>query len=184
MRLLYFISLLVFVSCQGNHENKTINTEQVSNPTDKKVQKIKKDTFETYLVYKDSLEIYKSPNSEESIFFRFEDDPNYDFGGSLVFDSCFNGWFQIKNNIYYSNSEFKWVKSDNIEVTTTNYKQGSIIEIFRDPLLTSEVIDTIKSETKLNPNMFKNNWIMIDYQNNKGWIKSEDYCTNSTTNCN
>ncbi len=144
-------------------------------------------TIETYVEYKDngSLPIYDAPNGKKIDTFRFEDDPQFDFGKSIEFDDCTIGWFRIKSistDLPQNDLIGKWVHYSYVRFGTTNYDR-SPIPIKKSPNNNSETIGSINDETELYPLSFCNGWILVDH-GVQGWLAPEHICNNEVTNCN
>lgn len=139
--------------------------------------------FETYIEYKDSLPLYKKPNGDIAKYFRFEDDPEYDFGGSFLFKSSKMGWLEIGADEVHAELEGFWVQSEFIMIGTTNYTNASIT-LYASPENTSEITGYIKEESQLNVLNCASDWVYVQKGSNRGWLAPEFICTNSETPCN
>jgi len=189
---LFLVAILLF-SCKKTENNiegkkkKTDKSDKISEITPKTlVSKPKfsvKCNFETYIKYKDSLPLYTRPNEEITKYFRFEDDPEYDFGGGFLFKNSELGWLQIGKNEYTPELENYWVKSSYIEIGTTNYANEKI-PLFEKPDKKSKIVGNIYEESSLNVLNCDSNWVYVQKEGNKGWLAPEFICTNSETNCN
>ena len=176
------IFLLCFISCNGFKYKDEENSKKQKN-LKPNVESIPICNFETYVIYKDSLPIYSKPNGKIIQYFRFEDDPNYDFGGGFLFKNSDNGWLQIGKNELNPELESYWIQSKYIQIGTTNYNNQKI-PLFETPNTNAKKTGFLKKESYLNVIDCNNNWALVKKDNLKGWIQPEFICTNSTTNCN
>jgi hypothetical protein len=142
-----------------------------------------KTEFATYVVYEDSLPIYDSANGEVLSYFRFEDDPSYDFGGGFTFSNSMHGWLQVSENESYSKVSSYWIKSSNVMIGTRNYG-NEVISLKSQPNDASEISGFIYQETETEVLEFYNNWVYISVDGEDGWLSPEFICTNPMTTCN
>ena len=144
------------------------------------------DSFQTYVIYEDFLPIYDFPDGGVVAKFRFEDDSLFDFGKTIIFDSSTEGWLRIKEihvNLDCSKLIGKWIKSDNVEIGTTNYCNRAIF-LKEEPMDSAEIAGTIDKETHLSVLMFYKGWALVEYNGVKGWLAPKWICNNEVTNCN
>ena len=113
-KILYFLVPLILFSCKKIE--KSTDSEKVELIKTEFKAEIEKDepktkyskpeinlkcNFETYIEYKDSLPLFVKPNGKTAKYFRFEDDPEYDFGGGFLFKNSELGWLQIGKDEFY-----------------------------------------------------------------------------------
>ncbi len=139
--------------------------------------------FETYLEYKDSVPLFMSPNGKIVKYFRFEDEPEYDFGGGFLFKNAELGWLQIGKDEVNPDLEGYWVKSDFIKIGTTNYDNHQI-SLYEKPDKNSKITGYLHEESYLNVMNCDSNWVYVIKEDNSGWLSPEFICNNPLTNCN
>lgn len=184
MKVIFYILILFTISACGESKKRDLsnNIEVVSKDLPK-VTLNNQCHFETYVKYIDSLPVYDKANGQIIKYFRFEDNPNYDFGGGFLFKDSELGWLQIGKDEYNPELENYWIKSDFIEVGTNNYK-GQEISLRKEPTMDSEITGVIIEESYLNVLNCKNDWVFVEKEKTKGWLSPKYICTNSETNCN
>lgn len=183
MRIFKLLIILMYlVAC---NEAKNTNKNESNSKTKIIIKNLHKTkcNFETYIVYKDSLPIYSKPKGKIVQHFRFEDDPDYDFGGGFLFKNSDNGWLQIGKNELNPELESYWIQSKYIQIGTTNYNNQKI-PLFETPNKGSKKTGFLKEESYLNVIDCNNNWAFVKKDNLQGWIQPEFICTNPITNCN
>lgn len=182
-KIIFLLTLLIFISC--NNEKNDLNNAKVLTDQSKivKAKTYSICCLETYLEYKDSLPLYSKPNEKIVKYFRFEDDPEYDYGGSFVFKQSKLGWLQIGKDEFYPDLEGFWVKSEFIKIGTTNY-DNSKIPLFKKPNKNSKIIGYLAQESYLNVLNCQNDWVFVEKDNKFGWLSPNYICTNPVTNCN
>ena len=192
MKLLtYTLILISCLSCKSEQKNLTTDIKMDIEKFDvsEKVKPLKepklntKCNFETYIVYKDSLPLFEKPNGKIAKYFRFEDDPEYDFGGGFLFKDSELGWLQIGKDESNPDLENFWIKSKFIRIGTTNYG-NSQIKLHKGPNKNSEITGYINEESYLDVLNCNSDWVFVQKGDNKGWLAPEFICTNSETNCN
>jgi|GEM_PF-1945728 len=189
MRIVVYILLLLNIYSCVKPKRKTEQLNIVTtvsrdiNLEDSVVKKSFNCNFETYLKYKDSIPLFASPNGKIIRYFRFEDDPDYDFGGTLLFNNSELGWLQIGDDDIYPDLKGFWIQSFFVEIGTINYSNQPI-SVYDQPNKNSEVIGFIESESYLNVNRCYLDWAYIQNGETKGWLAPEFICTNDVTNCN
>lgn len=171
INILFYIFL---ISCnQHNSTNTSKSLVSINN----------KCNFETYVEYLDSLPLYNKPEGQIINYFRFEDNPDYDFGGGFLFKNSEIGWLQIGQDTNNPQLENYWIKSDFIKVGTTNY-DGQKISLYKEATVESKVTGFILEESYVNVLECNNDWVFVEKDNNKGWLSPEYICNNPETNCN
>ncbi|QWG09903.1 SH3 domain-containing protein [Flammeovirga kamogawensis] len=191
--LIYTITIIFFLSCSKDKKNiksdfkpnhkQLESTEKNITESVEKPFLTTKCNFETYVVYKDSLPLFENPEGKIIKYFRFEDDPEYDFGGGFLFKDSKKGWLQIGNDRFYPELENFWIKSKFIEIGTTNY-DNSKIELYSEPNKKSNVSGYIYGESYLNVLKCDCDWVYVENGESKGWLSREKICTNPVTTCN
>ncbi|MEO1054148.1 MAG: SH3 domain-containing protein [Bacteroidota bacterium] len=188
---------MILVSCRDNKsdvsdaELETVNaSDSIQNKqldsspkVDSSDQDIRSCDFTTYVIYRDSLPLYKEPGGEAVLYFRFEDDPEYDFGGGFNFKNSENGYLQINKDEDYPNLEHYWVKSNNIEIGVVSYSESQIVSLYEYPDDKSKSVMTINSGKKLNVFGCQDKWVLVENNGEKGWLAPEDQCNNPVTTC-
>ena len=190
-KLIYFLIPLIIFSCKRverkieNEKSELRKSElEIENANvSRKLKNLLKCNFETYLEYKDSVPIFINPNGKIAKYFRFEDDPEYDFGGSFLFKNAELGWLQIGKDEFNPDLEGYWIKSDFIKIGTTNYN-NQIISLYEKPSKDSKVTGYLNEESYLNVLNCDSKWVYVIKGDNSGWLSPEFICNNSVTNCN
>lgn len=190
-KLIYFLIPLIAFSCK--RVDKKIEKEQSElkkpelkveiNNLSSDLKNNLKCNFETYLEYKDSVPLFMNPNGKIVKYFRFEDDPEYDFGGSFLFKNAELGWLQIGKDEFNPDLEGYWIKSDFIKIGTTNYDNNQI-SLYEKPDENSKITGYLNEESYLNVLNCDSNWVYVIKGDNSGWLSPKFICNNSETNCN
>ncbi len=173
-----------FYSCKNEPESDSNNTliKSLISPKIKK-EKPCKCNFETYLEYLNSVPIYEKADTPIVSNFKFEDDPEYDFGGGFLFKNSKDGFLQIGKDPFYPAMENLWVHHTNIKIGTTNY-DGSKIPIYQDPKVESIIVEYIVGENYFDAWACNGQWALVEYNGILGWLSPEYQCNNPVTNCN
>lgn len=184
MKLVCIIfALLIISACGELNKPKTYEKAESAPYEFNKFSLITKCNFETYITYLDSFPLYDNANGKIVKHFRFEDNPEFDFGGVLLFKNSKLGWLQIGKDKFNPELEDFWIKSDIVEVGTTNYNAKNI-PLFKKPKRDAEITGQISEESYLNVLNCQDNWVFVEKNGNSGWLAPEHICTNSESNCN
>ncbi|MEN8817397.1 MAG: hypothetical protein ABF274_11090 [Nonlabens sp.] len=179
-----FIVIFAIISCKKNSTTELNNTAEIVVAHKNEITlDLFKCEFETYIVYKDSVPIYSEPNGAIFRYFRFEDDPEYDFGGGFLFKNSKNGWLQIGKDEFYPEYENYWIQSKYIQIGTNNYADDKI-PLYKEPNKMSNEIGVIEKESYINVLDCENKWAFVKVGEVTGWVAPEYICTNPQTNCN
>lgn len=178
----YLLSLVICVLWITKESNIDIEKLTLEQERERQKKYLKCD-FETYVEYQDSLPLFAEPNGEIKTYFRFEDDPTYEYGGGFLFKTSILGWLQIGNDKNYGNLEGYWIQSDYIKIGTKNYSQAQI-PLYENPSLNSEIQGYILEEVSLNVLNCESEWVFVEYNGKLGWLSPEAICVNPVTNCN
>jgi SH3-like domain-containing protein len=145
--------------------------------------------IETYVEYKDSLNIYDQPDGEIIRSFRFEDDSIYEGGNGVVLDSAYNGWFRIlrlESDQNWNDITGGWIASQNIVIGTNNYS-GHPIPLLQNPEDGADSTGAILQESYLHPTNCQGAWVYVkseESDHSEGWLSPLHQCNNPYTNCN
>lgn len=184
--VLYFFILIFCCSCfEMKTENEIENVKEVIVENNRSVSKpyMAKCSLATYVVYQDSMPLFERPNGKIIKYFRFEDDPEYDFGGGFLFVNSEKGWLQIGKDSVFPEFEKLWVKSSYIKIGTTNY-DGSRINLYEKPTKESEIVGYIDDESYFDVLNCDSDWVYVKINSTEGWLAPEFICTNPATTCN
>ncbi|NHN27952.1 SH3 domain-containing protein [Flavobacterium jejuense] len=182
--VLLFQIIFLLISCKNNKETGALSKTSTNDKINIDTLIIEtKCSFETYVVYKDSIPLFELPEGNIVKYFRFEDDLEYDYGGGFLFKKSANGWLQIGKDEFNPKFENLWIKSENIEISTNNYADNKI-NLYEKPTKNSQIIGYINKEVRLNVINCSSDWVFVKYNNIKGWLPFENICTNPVTNCN
>lgn len=190
-KLIYFLIPLIIFSCKRFEKKIEKQQSELKKPELKveinniapELKNNLKCNFETYLEYKDSVPLFMSPNGKIVKYFRFEDDPEYDFGGGFLFKNAQLGWLQIGKDEFNPDLEGYWIKSDFIKIGTTNYDNHQI-SLYEKPNKNAKITGYLNEESYLNVLNCDSNWVYVIKGDNSGWLSPEFICNNSETNCN
>ena len=127
--------------------------------------------------------MFAVPEGEVAKYFRFEDDPEYDYGGGFVFKDAKRGWLQIGKDKFNPELENYWIPSTYTEISTTNYA-GDTISLYKKPFEKEVVTGYIRQESLLNVLECNKNWAYVKKGEDEGWLAPEHICTNPVTTCN
>lgn len=184
MKVIFYILGFLIISACGESKKRNHSKKTESSSIELiKMSNNKNCDFETYVKYSDSLPLYDNANGQIVKYFRFEDNPEYDFGGGFLFKNAELGWLQIGKDNFNPALENCWIKSDFIIVGTNNYG-GQKIPLYKEANTDSDNIGYIYEESYLNVLNCHNDWVFVSKDGNKGWLSPEYICTNPETNCN
>ena len=183
MKILYTILILLcLASCNRLKKSDHKETSATSHKMIK-TQNNSPCNFETYLIYDDSVPIFLEPKGKIIKYFRFEDNPEYDFGGTLLFKNATKDWLQIGKNQLNPELENYWIQSKYIQIGTTNYNHQKI-PLFEQPNKNAKTTGFLKEESYLNVLACHHKWAYVKKDELEGWLPPEFICNNSVTNCN
>lgn len=191
MKKLLAILLLFTTACVDNSAEQTSMSEDVNNtqeaePMHELNGNADLDVFTTYIKYEDELETYDKPNGEIYDSFKFETDPEFDFGRTVSFDEAKDGWLRINeiiSNLDVDHFKGKWIQAGVAYIGTRNYANQELY-IYENPSKNSKVIGSITHELELAILDFQNNWVLIEHNSVQAWLDPSSICTLELANCN